>query len=65
MIIKKTDLTYWDDYLCCSCEKKQAEIAMIGYAENNENIVLCKDCATQLARKLLEDVCDLNGDRYG
>jgi len=47
----------------CEC-KKQGEIAMRGYSANTD-LVLCRSCALQLARKLLEDLCALNGDRHG
>jgi hypothetical protein len=49
---------------CTGCEK-QAEIFMTGYAENSSNLVLCRACALQLSRKLLEDLCELAGDRHG
>lgn len=50
-------------------------IIMTGYAgqpKTNPNlhnhgdlIIICKFHAQQLARKLLEDICDLEGDRHG
>jgi len=39
------------------------EIIMWGYAEGD--VALCRSCALQLARKLLEDLCELAGDRHG
>jgi hypothetical protein len=42
-----------------------AEIEMRGYAEHEKTIFVCKTCAIQLARKLLEDLCELEGDRHG
>lgn len=50
---------------CAQCNKRPIEIVMNGYAADNSDIQVCKECATQLARKLLEDICDLNGDRHG
>lgn len=57
----------WLKARCCTCSSvnKQGLIFLTGYAENRSDIVLCKFCAIQLARKLLEDVCDLEGDRHG
>jgi len=43
---------------CDSCRKRSAEIRMHGYTEVDP-IHLCDDCALLLARKLLEDLCDL------
>ncbi len=43
-----------------------AEIAMTGYSEGTTSILLCRDCAIQLSRKLLEDLCEVvTGDRHG
>lgn len=52
---------------CSACPrpKRLAEIMMREYADNYENIFLCRDCALQLSRKLLEDLCELAGDRHG
>ena len=47
----------------CNCGEP-AEIRMNSYAEEGW-ICLCSSCATQLARKLLEDLCDILGDRHG
>ena len=46
-----------DNYVKCECGRR-ATINMIGYLRNNESMYLCDKCATQLARKLLEDLCD-------
>lgn len=50
----------------CECGEP-AQIEMHSYAHNGALILLCGDCATQLARKLLEDVCELRtkGGRHG
>jgi hypothetical protein len=50
---------------CVSCHDRQADIVMMGYAETNADILLCASCATQLSRKLLEDICAVLGDRHG
>lgn len=42
---------------CETCHKNLVEISMQGYAEYTSDISLCIGCATQLARKLLEDLC--------
>jgi len=44
---------------CTNCGKPKAEILMTGYAADDANLLLCPFCATQLARKLLEDLCEL------
>lgn len=49
---------------CGSCGRR-AEIVMICYAPDGHAILLCQFHAKQLARKLLEDLCDLAGDRHG
>lgn len=51
--------------ICSACEKRKAEIEMIGYAERPAALCLCQSCALQLSRKLLEDLCALDGDRHG
>ena len=38
--------------------------ATILYISEHE-FLLCRDCAIQVSRKLLEDVCALRGDRHG
>lgn len=40
---------------------------MTGYSDNPplNSFVLCRHCALQLARKLLEDLCDIDGNRHG
>lgn len=50
---------------CAHC-KEPAEIVMIGYG-NGGDCDLCGDCAMQLARMLLEDLCELRtaGGRHG
>jgi hypothetical protein len=43
-----------------------AEIAIQGYAESSAVIWLCRNCAIQLSRKLLEDLSEaVTGDRHG
>lgn len=52
----------------CECGVGEpAKITMTGYAEEGAVIHLCKDCALQLSRKLLEDLCELDtkGGRHG
>ncbi len=49
---------------CTGCEK-EAEILVHGYAENTSDLRLCRMCALQLSRKLLDDLCELAGDRHG
>jgi hypothetical protein len=51
---------------CSSCAVRDAVIEMHGYAEETRSAYLCRDCALQLARKLLEDLCEVvTGDRHG
>lgn len=50
---------------CVDCDKP-ADILMMGYAEEEAAIELCAEHATQLARKLLEDICALSpSGRHG
>ena len=53
---------------CAQCEGEEdraAEIVMHGYAENGADVVLCRQCALQLTRKLAEDLCEvIDGDRH-
>lgn len=49
---------------CTNCDN-DSQVYFHGYAQNYSDIELCKFHALQLARKLLEDVCDLEGDRHG
>jgi hypothetical protein len=56
---------YWDTaHPCPSCHKRPSEVGYTGYAVSGA-IELCQFCAKQLARKILEDLCDLAGDRHG
>ena len=56
---------------CTGCGKARPEIAMVGFAqhtaENLGEIAVCADCAMQLARMLLEDLCEIRtaGGRHG
>jgi hypothetical protein len=50
---------------CCGCGDEVPELFYHGYADKGAAIALCRRCAHQLARKILEDLCDLDGDRYG
>jgi len=50
---------------CDSCDHETPVIEFHGYSEGSSDIQLCGNCALQLARKLLEDLCDLAGNRYG
>ena len=52
--------------VCASCDELDSVIEMHGYAEGQASIFLCQNCALQLARKLMEDLCEvLTGDRHG
>lgn len=53
---------------CDGCGKVLAAIEMHGYSEGKGgSSALCASCALQLARKLLEDLCELLtvGGRHG
>ena len=51
---------------CSSCADVDAVIEMHGYAEGIASVYLCRDCALQLTRKLLEDLCEVvTGNRHG
>jgi len=50
---------------CSCCGEREAVIWTRGYAENHAGIFLCEFCALQLARKVLEDICEVEGDRHG
>jgi hypothetical protein len=43
----------------CNCGKGLGHIYMQGYAVNQADMFLCSDRASQLSRKLLEDLCEL------
>ena len=64
-LIKNLPDVFTDTKTCTGCEKRKASLYYLGYAEDQAFVFLCAFCATQLARKILEDVCDLNGDRHG
>lgn len=50
-----------ENFSCASCELQfDILIVMHHYATNESNIVLCTDCAKQLARKILEDICEID-----
>jgi len=49
----------------CVCCERPSQVAMIGYAESSQLVVLCSFHALQLSRKILEDLCELAGDRHG
>ena len=54
--------------LCDKCgtyARRPAEIEIWGYAQREANIRLCRHDALQLARKLTEDLCAIDGDRHG
>jgi hypothetical protein len=46
---------------CCHECNAPATILYISHF----TILLCTNCAIQVSRKLLEDVCALKGDRHG
>jgi hypothetical protein len=48
----------------CTQGNAPAAIWINGYTVNAD-LFLCMFHAQQLARKLLEDICDLAGDRHG
>ena len=55
---------------CPVCNKRPARIWMRNYAQLvGDNVcgdlILCDYCALQLSRKLIEDLCELAGDRHG
>jgi hypothetical protein len=45
--------------ICDGCGGAPAVIEMHGYANKGAWCSLCTDCAMQLARKILEDLCDV------
>ena len=51
---------------CGGCDAP-AEIQMNGYGGPDERVAWCAQCALQLARKILEDLCELHtkGGRHG
>lgn len=55
------------DEACGHCNERAGEIRIWGYAPNETTLELCRDCAKQLARMLLEDICaiDSKGGRHG
>ena len=61
-LIRETQLA--EPTRCTGCDK-EAEILMHGYADNRADIRLCRMCALQLSRKLLDDLCEPAGDRNG
>jgi len=54
------------DVRCNGCGEP-AVIEMHGYATDHASVTVCADCGLQLARKLLEDLCDVlsKGGRHG
>lgn len=56
--------TYSTHARCAICEQL-SEVHIFGGYANGGNLYLCKFHATQLARILLEDICDIEGDRHG
>ena len=50
---------------CGNCNKKPGELFMTGYGVDGADLILCRSDALQLARKLLEDLCELDGGRHG
>lgn len=49
---------------CTACSSNDATIEMHGYTETSMRV--CRNCALQLARKLLEDLCEvITDDRNG
>jgi hypothetical protein len=51
--------------VCDACHQRAVAIHIHGYASDDAVMDICQCCALQLARKLLEDLCDLLGDRHG
>jgi hypothetical protein len=62
MIIKSFPEMYPNGASCTRC-RKSADIMINCYCKGMMH--LCQFCAKQLARILLEDLCDLAGDRHG
>ena len=53
---------------CDKCGGEDADIVMIGYGDDQVgDCNWCADCAMQLARMLMEDLCELKttGGRHG
>lgn len=48
---------------CSNCGT-EGKILMRGYAHDDSGIVLCEYHAFQLVRKIMEDICELHGDRH-
>jgi len=46
-----------EDTRCRYCRKAEPVILMLFYSDKKADNLLCSDCAMQLARKLLEDLC--------
>jgi hypothetical protein len=59
-----TELCQWK-HRCVHCERRRAEIVMWLYAVDQREILLCPHCALQLSRKLLQDLCAVEGERKG
>jgi len=53
--------------VCTGCRKCPGPIWMVGYADDGAGLFLCADCAMQLVRKIMEDLCELRtmGGRHG
>lgn len=47
--------------LCHKCNKNKGRILII----TKNDLVLCEDCALQVSRYLIEDLCELKGDKHG
>lgn len=66
MIITKTDRDADERVKYCFYCDEESFTVMRGYAVGYTDIVLCRDCAMQLLRKLSEDLCEFTkGGRHG
>lgn len=63
-------LAYWGPpKYCCYCDSDdpaEAVIMLNGFAEDDARVLLCVECAQQMARMLMEDMCVYTkGGRHG
>ncbi len=65
MITKPNQTGMPHNVTCTACGKRPGPIQMRSYTESD--LFLCADCALQLSRKILEDLCELltRGGRRG
>lgn len=46
---------------CCECNSPSEILLILGIGD----VTFCKFHALQFSRKLLEDICEIEGDRHG